>query len=343
MSGSSSRAAKGKPATPVPPRNKKGASTAPGRPAASRPAAQPRRSSQVAADARRRRKWLAGASVVVVVVVVAVLIVAKLAGAGSGGAARQPLPAADAATLTSVPLTTLLAGGAKQSVTWPGPPSTPQPPLTSGGKPEMLYIGAEFCPICATQRWPMVVALSHFGTFSNLSKTHSAVSDGDIPTLSFYGSTFTSPYLTFTPVETTTNQPSGSYYKTAGDAYGGSAGALAGQLARRAGDLPVHRYRWQVVAPDLAVSAHRPRGEELQSDPQFGWRQQHHHRGLHRLLRRSPYPEDLQRDRREAGRHLRGVPCRSTGPGLVHLRCLLLRPIGPWSLRPGPAGQPRSA
>ena len=32
--------------------------------------------------------------------------------------------------------------------------------------------------------------------------------------MSFYGSTYRSPYLTFTPVETTTNQPSGSYYKT---------------------------------------------------------------------------------------------------------------------------------
>ena len=60
----------------------------------------------------------------------------------------------------------------------------------------------------------MVVALSHFGAFSNVSQTHSAVSDGDIATLSFYGSTYSSPYLTFTPVETTTNQPSGNYYKT---------------------------------------------------------------------------------------------------------------------------------
>jgi hypothetical protein len=40
------------------------------------------------------------------------------------------------------------------------------------------------------------------------------VSDGDIATLSFYGSTYTSPYLTFSPVETTTNQPLGNYYKT---------------------------------------------------------------------------------------------------------------------------------
>jgi hypothetical protein len=86
--------------------------------------------------------------------------------------------------------------------------------LTAAGKPEVLFVGAEYCPICATERWAMLVALSHFGTFSNVSKTHSAVRDGNIPTLSFYNSKFTSPYLTFTPVETTTNQPSGTYYKT---------------------------------------------------------------------------------------------------------------------------------
>ena len=41
-------------------------------------------------------------------------------------------------------------------------------PLTSGGKPEMLYIGAEYCPYCAAERWAMIVALSRFGTFSGL-------------------------------------------------------------------------------------------------------------------------------------------------------------------------------
>jgi hypothetical protein len=28
------------------------------------------------------------------------------------------------------------------------------------GKPEMLYIGAEFCLYCAELRWPLAVALS---------------------------------------------------------------------------------------------------------------------------------------------------------------------------------------
>ena len=85
--------------------------------------------------------------------------------------------------------------------------------LTADGKPDLLYIGAEFCPVCATERWAMYVALSKFGTFSRQpGEIHSAVRDGDIPTLTFYNSTYSSPYLTFTPVETTTNQPEGNYY-----------------------------------------------------------------------------------------------------------------------------------
>jgi hypothetical protein len=61
----------------------------------------------------------------------------------------------------------------------------------------------------------MVAALSRFGSFSNLSLTHSSSTDvhPDTQTFSFYGSTYTSQYLTFTPVETATNEPSGSGYK----------------------------------------------------------------------------------------------------------------------------------
>ena len=121
----------------------------------------------------------------------------------------------------------------------------------------MLYIGAEFCPICATQRWPMTVALSHFGTFSNLQQTHSAVSDGNIPTLSYYGSTFTSPYLTFTPVETTTNQPSGNYYQTLETPTAAQNALWQANSPDGQADLPLHRHRREMVAADVAVPGHR--------------------------------------------------------------------------------------
>ena len=77
------------------------------------------------------------------------------------------------------------------------------PALASGGKPEMLYIGAEWCPYCAAERWAMAVALSRFGTFCPLRGIHSSATDvyPNTATLTFYHATYTSKYLVFTPVE----------------------------------------------------------------------------------------------------------------------------------------------
>jgi hypothetical protein len=77
-----------------------------------------------------------------------------------------------------------------------------QPPLTSGGKPQFLYEGGEFCPYCALMRWSMIAALDRFGTFTGLKLMSSASDDGDISTFSFVGSTYSSKYLTFSPYET---------------------------------------------------------------------------------------------------------------------------------------------
>jgi hypothetical protein len=57
----------------------------------------------------------------------------------------------------------------------------------------------------------MIVALSRFGTFSGLKTVHSSATDTppSIPTFTFYGSAYASQYVTFTPVEETTNIPDG--------------------------------------------------------------------------------------------------------------------------------------
>jgi hypothetical protein len=53
------------------------------------------------------------------------------------------------------------------------------------------------------------MALSKFGTFSGIRGTTSSATDvnASTPTFSFYNSTYTSKYLSFVGVETTTNQP----------------------------------------------------------------------------------------------------------------------------------------
>jgi hypothetical protein len=79
-------------------------------------------------------------------------------------------------------------------------------PLTGpNGHPEVFYMGAEYCPYCAAERWPMIIALSRFGTFSGLKTTSSSSSDvyPNTPTFTFHGATYTSQYLDFVSVETT--------------------------------------------------------------------------------------------------------------------------------------------
>ena len=71
--------------------------------------------------------------------------------------------------------------------------------LTKAGKPEVLYMGAEYCPYCAAERWALTVALSKFGTFSGLKMMKS--SESLVPTLSFLTAKYQSKYLAFSPIE----------------------------------------------------------------------------------------------------------------------------------------------
>ncbi len=68
----------------------------------------------------------------------------------------------------------------------------------------MLYVGAEYCPFCAVERWPLIAALSRFGTFTGLTPTTSSSNDAhpDTPTFSFKDSTYTSDHVSFEAVET---------------------------------------------------------------------------------------------------------------------------------------------
>lgn len=91
-----------------------------------------------------------------------------------------------------------------------------QPPLELNGKPEILYIGSNYCPYCAAERWPMIIALSRFGIFSNLHYMTSSSSDyaPSTPTFTFYNSTYTSSYITFVAVEMQSNKLVNGTYPT---------------------------------------------------------------------------------------------------------------------------------
>ncbi len=86
------------------------------------------------------------------------------------------------------------------------------PPLKgSNGLPQFLYVGGEYCPNCAAERWAMLNALSRFGTFQNVSQIHSY--EGNISTFSFEGSSYSSQYVDFMPreIDGNTVDSSGQY------------------------------------------------------------------------------------------------------------------------------------
>ena len=174
------------------------------------------------------RRGLSGAvmawgAVGLVVIVVGVLVIVKATGGGNASAAGYtpvtPAPAAVVHDVTTIPLSVYNTVG----VTSPTAPVTPpiivkgQPPLVIDGKtPTMLYYGAEYCPYCAAERWAVTAALSRFGTWAGLKITASSHTDVDAEThtFSYYGATYTSPYIYFKGIEAVSNVPSGNYYKT---------------------------------------------------------------------------------------------------------------------------------
>lgn len=162
---------------------------------------------------QRRVRIIIGAAVVGVVVIALVLALVL----GSNDEESAPVTTlAPSDTEQVVRLATSVQAAALDTVgngdATNGPAKYPGTAITKDGLPELLYVGAEYCPFCAAERWSMVIALSRFGTFENLGVSRSASNDvyPNTPTFTFYGSTYTSEYLAFTPVETATNEPNGS-------------------------------------------------------------------------------------------------------------------------------------
>jgi hypothetical protein len=167
---------------------------------------------------------MAWGAVAVVIVVVVVLVVIKVtSGSPSTNAAYTPVTAAPASVVSKVvniPDSVYNQVGVTSTVQVSPPiPLSNQPILMLDGKPGVLYVGAEYCPYCAAERWALVSSLSRFGTFSNLKVTASSHTDVDpaTNTFSFEGSTYTSQYLTFQAVEQVSNVPDNQGYYTSLD------------------------------------------------------------------------------------------------------------------------------
>ena len=161
---------------------------------------------------RIRPAVLAWSAVAVILLAVVALVTYALTHVTTPATVTQTARTSPAvlATLSTVPLSTFDEVG----VTVPGADLTaPQvvtgpAPRSAGGRPEVLAVGAEYCPFCAAERWPLVVALARFGRFTVL---HDATSSAQsvfpgTPTFSFAAARYTSAYVAFTGVELYSDQ-----------------------------------------------------------------------------------------------------------------------------------------
>jgi thiol-disulfide isomerase/thioredoxin len=152
-----------------------------------------------------RTSWIIVAVVLVIGLAALVALVSTRNGkTNTVGTTTVTDPAALVSTLSGVNSDTITAVGKGSATALPTPIEAPD--LTKDGKPLVVYIGAEYCPYCAAERWAMVQALSRFGSFSDLSFTHSSGNDvfPNTATLTFHGSSYTSSVLSFQGVETQT-------------------------------------------------------------------------------------------------------------------------------------------
>ena len=182
---------------------------------------------------QRKRIYIAGGSILVVAIVVVAFVLVKLNSGTSSGPNGPTGAALTAVTkqVTGVPtsVTDKVAGGGVNTGIFVAATTSSAiqsastelgsyfatvngTALTSNGKPELLFLGGEYCPYCAAERWAMVNALSRFGTFTGLTATHSSTSDvyPDTPTFTFYKATYKSNYLDFTSVEEYANYRQGN-------------------------------------------------------------------------------------------------------------------------------------
>jgi hypothetical protein len=162
------------------------------------------RRAKINAKKRNRRIILISVAAVIVVASVAfALLISSTFNSPLSSYIYKPIPSSLYQQITGVSDSTLSAVGSPSSVT--GPSSVAGTPLTSNGKPEVLYIGGDYCPYCAVERWALILALSHFGNFTGIQYMLSSATDinANTPTFTFSSPSFnyTSQYVSFVPVE----------------------------------------------------------------------------------------------------------------------------------------------
>jgi thiol-disulfide isomerase/thioredoxin len=151
----------------------------------------------------RHSRW-AWAGLAMVVLVIGAAVVLFLARGGGSDANAT-------AASGSVPASAIPAGAnppsAAASVALGQIRRESSEPLLDGGKPLVFFMGAEWCPFCASERWGLVEATSRFGKWSGLRELRSREGQDYFPALATYDlsqATYTSDYISIRHIEVAT-------------------------------------------------------------------------------------------------------------------------------------------
>lgn len=143
-----------------------------------------------------------------VVAAIAYFVVSSRAAPPPAASASPAVNAAVVSRVTSIPPEVFDAvggGGLAQSVK-----VAPGTTVLKGasGEPLLIYVGAEYCPYCASERWSLVIALSRFGAWSGLALSRSSSTDvfPNTPTFTFRDAHYTSDLVELSAVETSDRQ-----------------------------------------------------------------------------------------------------------------------------------------
>lgn len=125
------------------------------------------------------------------VIVIVGIVAYLLLGSGSGSAlVGQQVGQSTLMQLQQIANNNTLANQVGVGIVTTGANSNPPRKINArqlivDGKPEVLYIGGDFCPYCAGTRWGLIIALMRFGNFSKLTYMQSSSTDSFPNTITF--------------------------------------------------------------------------------------------------------------------------------------------------------------
>jgi hypothetical protein len=143
-------------------------------------------------------------TLVSVVLIIGVFVLLARQSASSGGGGIGDSVPTDVLNAVTKPDPAIFAKVGTGGLTNPLVHVAGDPLKGANGKPEVFYLGAEYCPYCAAERWSLIMAMSRFGEYKDLRLMKSADAPEAYPqtnTFTFQHSAYTSQYVDWASVE----------------------------------------------------------------------------------------------------------------------------------------------